>query len=101
MIINGEILNFGNTDLSDLYLSEMNLMCANLVGANLINADLVGANLTNVKLIYARLQDTNLTGAYCINSKGKKVNLGDCQGAISLMQRIGSTQKQQQNVNNK
>lgn len=61
--------NFRYSNLSHADLSEINLTNANLIEANLSHANLERANLTNTKLIAANLSNANLCHANLTNAK--------------------------------
>ncbi len=73
----------GSSFLSDINLSNANLIMANLSGANLsganlTGANLAGANLTNADLTYANLYNADLTGA---NLSGANLSDANLTGA--------------------
>ena len=61
--------NFRYSNLSHADLSQINLTNANLIEANLSHANLERANLTNAKLIAANLRHANLSNANLTNAK--------------------------------
>lgn len=61
--------NFRYSNLSHADLSQLNLTNANLIEANLSHTNLERANLTNAKLIAANLRHANLSHANLTNAK--------------------------------
>ena len=75
--------NFRSANLRGADLSQMNLSNINLIEADLREANLAGTNLTNAKLIAANLTEANLTGANLTNAKliGAELNRTKLDGA--------------------
>lgn len=57
------------SDMSDIYLPNINMSGLNLDGINFRNANLTNARLIGTELIGAKLIDANLTKAYLTNAK--------------------------------
>jgi KAP family P-loop domain/Pentapeptide repeats (8 copies) len=68
-------LNLHGAELSEAFLSSVNLTRVDLSGANLTRVDLSGANLKNANLTGAELEGANLTGADLSGANLKNANL--------------------------
>ena len=69
--------NFRYANLRDTDLSQINLTNVNLIEADLSGANLRGINLTNAKLIAANLENANLENANLTNAKLIGANLNN------------------------